>query len=325
MQDLQISDNEHLEDIMPTLYKIVTQVKQLAESTLPQITKIYITGMGTSINNIDLYFQEYIPTAKCELLKPFFVSDSAALKLPIKEYMEVNSATALALDGLGYGEKDLNFKGRNGGSIADIQIDSKTIKNFFMSLVDTKKEMNAFDKTVLRLAICLCVGVVTYGLASNSIIKQIDDKSSQIDTQLKVVNAQIETMNSQISSINSGKNAYDKMYDTLEQIKNPPASNEEDSSSDGSNTNLEDTVIPKNAIPNLLNRIVYTIPTQVRITSIKNTIDKHIVIEAQASKYEQLGYFRSALENQGYLENIKSTSGIRSGGTVVITIEGDLP
>ena len=88
---------------------------------------------------------------------------------------------------------------------------------------------------------------------------------------------------------------------------------------------VKEVTIPKNAIPNLLQRIVYSIPQQVRVTSIKNTEGKHIVIEAQASKYEQLGYFRAALSTSGYLENVKSTSGTKSGGTVVITIEGDLP
>ena len=135
-------------------------------------------------------------------------------------------------------------------------------------------------------------------------------------------------MNSQISTINSGKNAYDKMYATLDEIRNPTTNDDSsdlDDSTDDPKNLSENVAIPKNAIPNLLNRIVYTIPKQVRITSIKNTVDKHIVIEAQASKYDQLGYFRSALDTQGYLENIKSTSGIRSGGTVVITIEGDLP
>ena len=90
------------------------------------------------------------------------------------------------------------------------------------------------------------------------------------------------------------------------------------------NQNVEAS-IPKNAIPNLLNRIVYIIPQQVKVTSIKNTEGRHIVIEAQASKYEQLGYFRAALATSGYLTDVKSTSGVKSGGIVVITIEGDLP
>ena len=319
MQDLRVNDNEHLEDIMPTLYQIVTEIRKLSEASVGQVSKIYITGMGTAINNIDLYFQEYIPNSKCELLKPFFLENNTSTKLPIKEYIEVNSATALALDGLGYGEKDLNFKGKTSGGV-EFKFDSKAIMNFFRGLIDPKKEMNAVDKTAFRLAICLCIGVVGYGFASNSIIKQINEKSSQIEAQTKVVTAQIATVNSQTASINSGKSAYDQMVSMLEAIKNPP----EEDRSDNTGTPTQ-TVIAKNAIPNLLNRIVFIIPQQVRVTSIKNTENKHIVIEAQASKYEQLGYFRAALSTSGYLENVKSTSGTKSGGTVVITIEGDLP
>lgn len=328
MQDLQVSDNEHLEEIMPTLYKIVSEVKNISEAAIGQITKIFITGMGTVINNVDLYFQEYIPNSKCELLKPFFIDNNASSKIPIKEYLEVNSATALALDGLGYGEKDLNFRGKSSSGIS-IKIDSKTIINFFKSLTDPKKEMNAIDKMGMRLAICLAVGVIGYGLASNTIIKKIDEKSGQIDSEMQVIEAQIQTINAQTSSVNSGKSAYDQMYSTLDAIKNPPQKEDSTSNaSDNSDSTTEttaDNTIPKNAIPNLLNRIVYIIPQQVRVTSIKNTENKHIVIEAQASKYEQLGYFRAALSTSGYLENVKSTSGTKSGGTVVITIEGDLP
>ena len=74
-----------------------------------------------------------------------------------------------------------------------------------------------------------------------------------------------------------------------------------------------------------MNRIIYVIPTQVKITSIRNTQDKHIVIEAQAGKYEQLGFFRAVLATEEILLNVKSTSGSKSGETVTITIEGDLP
>jgi len=323
MQDLQANDNEHLEDIMPTLYKLVTEIRKLAESSIGQITKIFITGMGTAINNIDLYFQEYIPNSKVELLRPYFLDVNNAGKLPIKEYMEVNSATALALDGLGYGEKDLNFKGKANSNAT--KIDTKAVMNFFKSLTDPKKEMNAIDKTALRLTICLGVAVLGYGVASHLIVSQIDDKSSAIDQQTKVVEAQIQKINAETSSVNSGKSAYNQMYQTLYAIKNPAPTTTVDTAEETTTSVVEDVTIPKNAIPNLLHRIVYIIPQQVRVTSIKNTEKKHIVIEAQASKYEQLGYFRAAISTSGYLTNVKSTSGTKSGGTVVITIEGDLP
>ena len=326
MQDLQVADNEHLESIMPTLYKIVTEIKKLTEISNVQITKIYVTGMGTAINNIDLYFQEYIPNAKVELLRPFFLENNASVKLPIKEYIEVNSATALALDGLGYGEKSLNFRGK-GSSGGNIKFDSKAVMAFFKDLINPKKELNAIDKMALRLTICLAIGVLGYGLASNTIMKQIDQKSAQIDTEMTKVDAQIRTINEQATTIDSGKRAYDQMYSALDAIKNPPAKNNTTSSQFDYNnpTELEEISIPKNAIPNLLHRIVYIIPQQVRVTSIRNTEGKHIVIEAQASKYEQLGYFRAALATYGYLTDVKSTSGSKSGGTVIIIIEGDLP
>ena len=84
--------------------------------------------------------------------------------------------------------------------------------NFLKGLTDPKKEMNAIDKTALRLTICLAVGVIGYALASNSIMKQIDEKSTQIDQETTKVEAQIQTVNSQTSDIKQGKNSYDQMY-----------------------------------------------------------------------------------------------------------------
>ena len=70
------------------------------------INKIYITGTASAINNIDLYFEEIIGGIKCEILKPFFI-DTTELKISTKEYIEVNSAIALALEGLGFANKEL--------------------------------------------------------------------------------------------------------------------------------------------------------------------------------------------------------------------------
>ena len=59
--------------------------------------------------------------------------------------------------------------------------------------------------------------------------------------------------------------------------------------------------------------------------SIQNTTGRHIVMEAKARKHEQLGYFRAVLDVEGVLENVKSTSGLKSNDEITITIEGDLP
>ena len=107
-RDLESEENEHLSDIVPTLYKIATEVNQILDESLIKISKIYITGTASIINNIDLYFEELINgNVKCEILKPFFIENSP--KTNIKDYIEVNSAIALAMQGLDFGIKNINF------------------------------------------------------------------------------------------------------------------------------------------------------------------------------------------------------------------------
>lgn len=316
MQELQTGENEHLEEIMPILYKIVNEVKKIVETTVGQVSKVYITGLGTAINNIDLYFQEYITSSKCELLKPFFL-ENASIKMPIKDYMEVNSAIALALQGLGYGEADLNFKGKKSGSIS---LDGKNIQNSLKSLLDLRKELTALDKTLLRVLVLFLVLVIGYAGFSTSIVTQIDEKQTEISSATQTVTSQIAMIREQNVKITTGQRNYDEIVTALTRIEEP----DNNDLTDTANTEQK-IIIEKNAIPNMLSQIIQVIPKQVKVTSIKNTTDKHIVIEAQAGKYDQLGYFRAVLSTEGILTNVKSTSGLRSVDTVTITIEGDLP
>jgi hypothetical protein len=320
MQDLQANENEYLVDIMPALYKIVTEVRKISEAAIGQVSKIYITGLGTAINNIDLYFQEYIPNSKCELLRPFFLENSS-VKVPIKEYIEVNSAIALALEGLGYGEKELNFKGKkSGGSF--ISFDADSIGKMFKNMIDPGQELTALDKTLLRVLVVALILVIGYSGLSMSITKQISEKKEEVSTAIKKVDSQIAIITEQNNRISAGSKNYEQVVTALTSSDESDDTTSNDATSSVQETEVE---IPKNAIPNLLNKIVYSIPTQVKITSIENTTGKHIVIKAQANKYDKLGYFRAVLDTDGILENVKSTSGSKSGETVTITIEGDLP
>ena len=101
-KDLQYEENAYLDDIMPTLYKIVGQVKKVLNESTNKINKLYITGTASAINNIDIYFQDYLEDVKCEILKPYFIH-STGMEVNIKDYIEVNSAIALGLQGLGEG------------------------------------------------------------------------------------------------------------------------------------------------------------------------------------------------------------------------------
>ena len=96
-KELQDEENEYLNYIVPTLYKIVTKLQDYIKNSTVNFEKIYITGTMSCVNNIDLYFQEFFQIEKCEVLKPYFVTEN--IKINVKDYIEVNSAIAVAMQG----------------------------------------------------------------------------------------------------------------------------------------------------------------------------------------------------------------------------------
>lgn len=312
-QNLQSEENEHLDQVMPILYKIATECKKIIDSSFHNISKVYITGLGTAINNIDLYFQEYMVNLKCEVLHPFFV-EGASVKIPVKDYIEVNSAIALAMDGLGYGNKELNFA-QNGIDISNIKLASNKLfkdgGNLFS--LSFSGELSVFEKLFLRLTTAFILISIIYSIFSITTIKQIDKKTEEVNNSLSMAKTELSKIDKDALDINNRIQTYNKVISTINDL------------TDKSAETLESRIIPKDAIPNLLNRIMFIIPQKVVITSIKNTTDNHIVIEAQAEKYEQLGYFKALIDSKGILEDVKSTSGTKDGNLVKVTIEGELP
>ncbi len=120
-------DREILDIIIPALYEIRQNVEEKLKPFLKNIKNIYITGTGAVINNIDLYFSEAFTDKECTILRPFFVNGTSS---NTKDIIEVNSAIALALDGLGKITKELDFNigakaAVNFGALKDLE---KTLK-----------------------------------------------------------------------------------------------------------------------------------------------------------------------------------------------------
>ena len=315
-RELQGEEENYLEDILPTLYDILGIVRKKINESIDKIEKVYITGTGALINNIDLYFQEYILDTECEILKPYFIQNTA--EISIKEYIEVNSAISLALMGLGEGISGLNFKKLS------FQEQIPSWLKIEVSPEKTKKEKRnqgglftwdlgqRFDKTetsLLRTAIGLFLLVTIYSgfsvVLGNSIQKKEDEaKSSITDT-----NKQIALIKNDDEKIKSKINEYSNMIKNLEEMNNK----------------ISERNKTKNAIPNLLNQIMAIIPADVQITSIENTQDTHIVIEAKSKKYEQLGFLIATMKNDVVLTNVVSTAGQKDTEYITIKIEGDLP
>lgn len=315
-QNLQTENNEYLELIVPTIYKIVEQLKEIIAKNDTEIKTIYLTGTGIIINNIDLYFQENFLDYKCEILTPYFV-DKTSLKLNIKDYLEVNSAIALGMQALNRKNKNISFvnKSEKWDKILDLlNTDVKSINKKTKGSKDNKiktaikfdiKEINCIRFAYGTLCLLMIYVAITAVLHS-----KIEDKTTEAQAIIDDTIAKTENVTKQTTLINSRANNYQEILNKLKEA------DEQASAAIGS----------KNAIPNLLSQIMFAIPKEVQILSIQNTNEKHIKIEAQSSEYQYLGYLKAELQNRAILINVTSTSGTRESNDMIkVTIEGDLP
>ena len=219
----------YLEEIMPTLYSIAGQVQKAINENMEKIQNVYITGTAALINNIDLYFQEYLEGATCEVLKPNFVSKTPDIN--IKDYIEVNSAIAIALMGLGEGIEGMNFKKntlkdqlkaiftieignkkteKNGKTKAKSNINlQKIFKN------DLKQPLDNIEKNLLNTAVGLLILFIVYSGFSLALKKEFVKKTEEVAQSIQNTNKQIENVKKDSSNIKQQKDIYSDYIEEL--------------------------------------------------------------------------------------------------------------
>ena len=315
-RELQEEQSSYLDDIMPTLYTIVGEVRRILNTNTEKISKIYLTGTGALINNADLYFQEYLDDVNCEVLRPYVVEGTRDLN--IKDYIEVNSAISLAMMGLNEGIAGMNFRK---ATFADkvpswLKIDinpdkSEKEKKYLGGLLtwDLGQKLDKTEKGLIRVASGLFLLFIIYSCFSALLGNQINAKEDEANESIASTTRQIQLASTDNEKIKSKTNEYSTMIQNLEDANNQ----------------LSERNRTRNAIPNLLNQIMSIIPASVQLTSIENTSNTHIVINAQSNKYEQLGYLVAKMKTDVILTNVISTAGQKDNNVVTIRIEGDLP
>lgn len=315
-KELQTEETSYLEDIMPTLYSIAEKVQKIVSTTTEKIDKVYLTGTGTLINNVDLYFQEYLTQTTCEILKPYFITGTKDVS--IKDYIEVNSAISLALMGLDEGTQGMNFKKTSFEdkipSWLKIEVnpdrtkkEQKNIGGWFTW--DLNQKLDKTEKSLVRIAVGLLLLVIIYSAFVILLNNQIIKKGQEADESIAQTNSQISLANNDNEKIKSRTNEYTTMIKNLEEA----------------NDKITDRNKTRNSIPNLLNQIMSIVPESVQITSIENSTGTHVVINAQSNKYEQLGYLKAKIKSDVILTNVISTAGQKDNNVVTVKIEGDLP
>lgn len=318
-------EQPYLQYIIPTIFEIRQKLQETILENTTKFDKVYLTGTLATVNNIDLYFQEVLQNAECKILKPKFISE-ATTQVNIKDYIEVNSAIALAINDLGDKVQDLSFKKTSlndklskmlkiekGGRTSETKKD-----NFFTKLMgklnmnlDTnmKGQLDYTETWLVRIITSLILIMVIFMSFSKILSKQMLNKEREIEGLIATQNQEISKINQTSESLESKTTKYKSLIKRLEEL----------------NDKMSDIAARKNSIPNLLNQLMYNIPEAVQLTAIDNTTNKHIVIKAQSTEYQQLGYFFGRIKTKKILKNAISSSGAKSGETISITIEGDLP
>ena len=315
-KELQDEENEYLDYIMPTLYKIAKRLQEYVTNSTIKFEKIYITGTMSVVNNIDLYFQEFFELEKCDLLKPYFVSEN--IKINIKDYIEVNSAIAIAMQGLNYGIKNMNFKKPSLSDQLpdwmrlDVSLGKKEKAGNKKINLSLSGRLDATEKWLLRGAAGVLILTLLYSGFSFYLDNRISEKIAEAEEVSAYTEQQIQLADNDINAVKNKTNEYVEMRNNLTDI----------------NERLEEDLSLRGSIPNLLMEIMTSVPRDVQITQIENTVannERHIVIRAQSRYYDELGYFKAKLSEDGILNNVVSSQGEKQGDFVKIVIEGDLP
>ena len=307
----------YLEEIMPTLYQIVGQIQKTIKESFEKIEKIYITRTAELINNIDLYFEEYLNNVQCKILKPNFVQTTPDIN--IKDYIEVNSAISIALMGLDEGIAGMNFKTT---TIADklkemftLELNGKNDKPKDKKLAgglltnDLKEPLDGTERVLLNIMLAIIIVFVVYSAFSGVLKGQFDKKSKEADTSIANTQQQIKLAENDDNSIKQIKTDYTTKISNLEAL----------------NKRIEEKNKVKGSIPTLLNQLMNIIPSSVQIKSIQNTDTGHVEILVESSKYEQIAFFIGSIKTEVVLTNVISTSGQKNNDVITVKIEGDLP
>lgn len=313
-KELTEEQTGYLEEIMPVLYPIVGQVQKVLNENIEKIENVYITGTASLINNVDLYFQEYLNNVRCEVLKPGFIPVTPDIN--IKDYIEVNSAIAIALMGLGEGIADMNFrkvpKNERLKAILNLEINgdvkSKMLESGLLTN-DLKQPLDRTEKKLLNVVAGLLILFIVYSGFSLMLKSQFEKKNIEAEDSILNTRQQILLAQKDDNTIKQIKSDYTTRISNIEAL----------------NKRLEEKNKVKGSIPTLLNQLMNVIPTSVQIKSIQNTGDRHVEILVESPKYEQIAFFIGSIKTEVVLTNVISTSGQKSNDVITVKIEGDLP
>lgn len=354
--DMDDESRDILDVMIPVLYDIRQQVDAIVTPYLRDARKIYITGTGAIINNIDLYFSEIFLDTECEILKPFFVYREDP---NIKEIMEVNSAIALALDGIGMAEIELDFNAmaKKAAGVASFKekVQKLGLKEKFseykVKTTDFMKKLNAPVKTKKRKKrnVDFDEGLISgnadqgidsemeeeqgsYGRIDSGLVKlavfaitflatysiAANVVNNQISEKTQEVNSEINKANAMIRLANEDAQYLKSVADDYVEITNKLSAIIAKINEDKTSSRIDFD------IPNFLSKLMFIMPANVRVTSMDVDEFGNVKIQAESGQYAQLGFFVSRLKVEEILKDVDMEV-VSDSGNIKIIVSGVMP
>lgn len=279
--DNNYEKNDYLPVITNEILNICQEVRKELRKNVGKITKIYITGTGASINNIDIFMESIIELATCQLLSPTEIIEEVTI--PIKEYIDVNSAIALAYEGLGYEKEYCNF--RNGKASKNISID---LGSFFSGGIGLNEPLAVGEKFGIRLILTILGAGFIYGAFAMSTMNASLKASKNVDKELANQRSIISKIDKDREQVEHKKEEYETLIKKLNKSKSK-----------------DNETIAKNTIPNLMQSLSHIVPKGVTITDITESYKK-VTIKSEATNYAEAGYFRGKIETDNILRDVKT-------------------
>lgn len=362
--DLSLDDEarEINEVLLPMLYDLKQRVISALSEYKTVLRNIYITGTGVIINNIDLYFQDAFPNVGCEILVPYFIEKD---RNDIKDLLEVNNALAVANYGINGVDKETDFFVNNSYlrneankkkltkdvSVKEIMgyvnkwmndtnnkmkrkvkvksrrksiafadeveqldqmsgnYDSVDVGTGANATTETEELYDPFEEWLCRVAISTGVAFLAYtgvshytGVMLKEKIALATERETVVNSEIKKVEEDIEYVKGQTADYNSKVTKLSKILETIR-------------------THQERSF----DVPNFLSRLMFSIPDEVRVTSINVSSNDTVTVSAESGRYAQLGYFVSKLKLEGVLENVSMKVLNMDASSIKIEISGVLP
>lgn len=315
LENISIEENPNIPVVLDYINGVIDEVKGYLDKTELRIKKIYLTGTGATISNIEAIFNLAIPNVDFEVLKPNFIYEKSKTTA-VKELIDVNTATALALQELGMAVKTMNFATTAGGAsnkrtidftkdISDIDFDE--IKENLKA--DFTAEISVFESFAIRMLLTALIVIMVFSIFSMWLEKGNMQKQEEADKISLKSSMTIQKVKADIEKIDASRREYEEILAKAESARNKTSNN-------GS--------IPKDSLPNFLNRLAHAIPVRVTVLDIKEERTR-VTVEVESKQYEQLGFFIGILENEGILYELKTDFSQKRDGYVNVRIEGRLP